>query len=102
MNTLFPAARLSMPIFPNCWLALTTDDSGAQTIARLLPGARVVEAFNTVFAAVFESGDTRFGERRATVFFCGDDAGAKQLVSRLIEDGGCDGVDAGPLSSALS
>ncbi len=81
-------------------LTLGTDDSGAETIGRLAPGARVVEAFNSVFATVFESGNTHFGDRRATVFFCGDDAGAKQVVAGLIEELSCEGVDAGPLSSA--
>jgi predicted dinucleotide-binding enzyme len=66
----------------------------------LVPGARVVEAFNSVFATILESGDTRFGDRRTQVFYCGDDEEAKKIVARLVEETDCEGVDAGPLSSA--
>jgi predicted dinucleotide-binding enzyme len=81
-------------------LTIGTDNSGAETIQGLAPGARVVEAFNSVFATIFESGNTGFGNRRTTVFYCGDDAEAKKVVAQLIEGIECDGVDAGPLSSA--
>lgn len=81
-------------------LTIGTDNSGAETIQGLAPRARVVEAFNSVFATIFESGNTEFGNRRTTVFYCGDDGEAKKVVAQLIEEIGCDGVDAGPLSSA--
>ena len=81
-------------------LTLGLSDSGAETIQRLAPEARVVEAFNSVFATIFESGDTSFGDRQATVFICGDEAPAKEIVTQLIEEIGCESVDAGPLSSA--
>ena len=81
-------------------LTLGLNDSGAETIQRLAPDARVVEAFNSVFATIFESGETSFGDRQATVFICGDDAPAKEIVAQLIEEIGCESVDAGPLSSA--
>ena len=61
-------------------------------IARLAPGARVVKAFNTVFATFMH--DTRVSPA-ASLVYCGDDAGAKALVARLIEDIGLDPIDAG-------
>jgi predicted dinucleotide-binding enzyme len=81
-------------------LTMGTNTSGAETIQALAPGARVVESFNSVFATIFESGDMQFGDRPATVFYCGDEDEAKKAVAQLIEELGCDGVDAGPLSSA--
>jgi predicted dinucleotide-binding enzyme len=71
---------------------------GTLQIARLAPEARVVKAFNTVFAALYEE----IG--RATVppsmVFCGDDTGAKEIVATLIQDAGFEPVDAGPLGTA--
>jgi predicted dinucleotide-binding enzyme len=61
-------------------------------IAALAPGARVVKAFNTVFATFFH--DTP-PERPATLVLCGDDAEAKETVSSLVREAGFDPVDVG-------
>jgi 8-hydroxy-5-deazaflavin:NADPH oxidoreductase len=61
-------------------------------IAALVPGARVVKAFNTVFATYFH--DTP-PARPATLMLCGDDAGAKETAARLARDAGFDPIDAG-------
>ena len=61
-------------------------------LAALAPGARVVKAFNTVFATFMH--DTP-PERPASLFPCGDDAEAKEVVSGLVRDAGFDPVDAG-------
>jgi predicted dinucleotide-binding enzyme len=74
--------------------------SGAEEIAKLAPGAKVVKAFNTAFAEVYHSDSRLFGSRRATMFYCGDDADAKAVVSKLIIEAGFSPVDAGPLKSA--
>jgi predicted dinucleotide-binding enzyme len=74
--------------------------SAAEILAQRLPGAKVVKAFNTVFAEVYHSDTRLFGSRRATMFFCGDDPEAKSVVSKLILQIGLDPVDAGPLTSA--
>ncbi len=79
-------------------LGLTT--SAAEEIARLATGAKVVKAFNTVFAETYHSDSRLFGSRRPTMFFCGDDSGAKATLSRLIYEIGFAPVDAGPLRSA--
>ena len=63
-----------------------------------LPKARVVKAFNTVFAANQSTG--RIGKEQLTLFVAGDDAEAKQTVMQLGRDIGFDSVDAGLLRSA--
>ena len=37
---------------------------------------------------------------RASNWYCGDDAAAKQVVHQLVEDVGFEAVDAGPLGAA--
>ena len=61
-------------------------------LATLAPGARVVKAFNTVFATFMH--DTR-PERPASLVLCGDDGEAKEVVSGLVRDAGFEPVDAG-------
>ena len=65
--------------------------SGAE-LAALVPGARVVKAFNTVFATFMHATPP---ERPASLVLCGDDAGAKEVVAGLVRDAGFDPVDAG-------
>ena len=72
--------------------------SVAAEIARKVPSARVVKAFNVVFAQTI--GEDRVGGQPLDVFIAGDDEDAKSAVRRLIEDGGMRAVDAGPLARA--
>jgi NADPH-dependent F420 reductase len=102
------AGRLDGKILIDCSMPLTPDymalvvghtSSGAEEVQRLAPGARVVRAFNTVPAQVIST-SPEFGSENATVFYCGDDSEAKSVVKGLIEDIGCDPIDAGPLQNA--
>jgi predicted dinucleotide-binding enzyme len=72
--------------------------SAGEQIAAWAPGAKVVKAFNSASVKVML--DPKFGEHRATMFFCGDDTAAKLTVRQLIEDIGFDPVDAGSLTSS--
>ncbi len=72
-------------------------DSGAERIARALPGARVVKAFNGIY---YLNLDQRGRAHRQSLFHCGDDAEAKERVASLAAAIGFDPVDAGPLESA--
>lgn len=72
--------------------------SAAEQIAERAPGAKVVKAFNTASTKVMKN--PKFGEQRATMFFCGDDAEAKAVVRKLIEDVGFEPADAGNLTAA--
>jgi predicted dinucleotide-binding enzyme len=60
-------------------------------IAALVPDARVVKAFNTVFSPLFVDPPTP----PASLVLSGDDAAAKELVARLVRDAGFEPVDAG-------
>jgi predicted dinucleotide-binding enzyme len=81
-------------------LAVGHVTSAAEEIAKRIPGARVVKAFNTVFADVYHSDSRLFGTRKATMFYCGDDNEAKHIVSKLIIDTGFESCDAGALKNA--
>lgn len=77
---------------------LTT--SGGEEIAKLLPEAWVVKAFNTAYAQLYHSDSRLFGSRMPTMLYCGDDPAAKKKVSDLITQTGFEPVDAGPLKCA--
>lgn len=79
-------------------LAFGQSTSAAEQIAKMLPDATVIKAFNTAYAAVMSS--PFFGAHDASMFYCGDDTTAKQSVGKLITDIGFDAIDAGPLDSA--
>jgi len=81
-------------------LAVGHTTSAAEEIAKMVPGAGVLKAFNTVFADVYHAESRLFGSRLATMFYCGDDRDAKTTVAQLIKDAGFEPLDAGPLRSA--
>lgn len=73
--------------------------SGAEHIAEWARNVRIVKAFNHVYGDLLVHGG--FANRDApTLFYCGDDAEAKNVVAGLIEGSGFHGVDAGPLATA--
>ncbi|MBG1270932.1 NADPH-dependent F420 reductase [Nostoc sp. WHI] len=74
--------------------------SAAETIAQLVPTAKVVEAFNLTFAEILESESRQFGSEQASVFYCGDDEQAKYVTAELIKESGYEAIDAGPLKTA--
>jgi hypothetical protein len=81
-------------------LALGPETSGAEEIARAVPRARVVKAFNTVFADVMTVEKLRFGPVQPALFLCGDDAEARALVAGLGAQMGFDPVEVGGLLCA--
>ncbi|MBW4695800.1 MAG: NADPH-dependent F420 reductase [Lyngbya sp. HA4199-MV5] len=80
-------------------LAVGTTTSAAEEIAKLAPGARVVEAL-PLFAEVLSSPSQRFDKLTATIFYTGDDAEAKQVVAGLLSEIDVDVVDAGSLKNS--
>jgi NADPH-dependent F420 reductase len=72
--------------------------SGTEEVAHLVPGARVVKAFNTLGAESLAN--LQFGGQAASTFICGDDPDAKAVVTRLGEEIGFDVVDVGTLAEA--
>lgn len=89
---------VSNVLTPSFELALGFSTSGSEELQKLLPRARVVKAFNTIFAQNMSTGKL-MGER-LTVLVAGDDPGSKDTVRKLAEGIGFDSVDAGPLKSA--
>jgi NADPH-dependent F420 reductase len=77
---------------------IDTTTSNAEEIARLFPTARVVKAFNTVFAS--HQADPIEDGIRLDGFVAGDDAAAKAAVLELVESIGLRPVDVGPLVRA--
>lgn len=66
---------------------------------QLLPGARLVRAFNSVGYAMLQSQAHRAGERVA-IPLAGDDAEALAIAVRLVQEAGFEGVVVGPLARA--
>lgn len=83
---------------PDYQLALGCTTSGAEELQRKLPSARVVKAFNTVFAHNQSTG--RVKDEAITLFVAGDDQEAKEQTLTLGRHIGFDAVDAGPLMNA--
>lgn len=83
---------------PDYQLAIGYTTSGAEELQKKLPQARVVKAFNTVFAQHMDSG--KVGTTPITALVAADDAAAKQTVVTLASDLGFETVDAGPLKNA--
>ncbi|MCA1728843.1 MAG: NAD(P)-binding domain-containing protein [Actinobacteria bacterium] len=73
--------------------------SSSELIARKLPGARVVKAFNTMYYETLgaEGQPSAPVEERLVLFVAGNDEEAKAIVSHLIEEIGFAPVDTGSL-----
>lgn len=80
-------------------MAVGTTTSAAEEIAKLAPGARVVEAL-PLFAEVLNSPSQRFGDQIATIFYTDDDQAAKQVVADLLREIDVEVVDAGGLKNS--
>ena len=80
-------------------LAVGTTTSAAEEIAKLAPGARVVEAL-PLFAEVLNSSSQQFGDETATIFYTGDDETAKQVIADLLRETNVEAIDAGPLKNS--
>ncbi len=78
---------------------LDVTTSASEEIAKIVPDAKIVKAFNTLFAQVLES-SLSFKEGKANVFICSDDQTAKEKVSQLASDLGYEPIDVGPLNRA--
>ena len=109
-DVLSQAGDLSGTVVISCSLPMNNDDtalvvahtsSGAEELARRLPAAHFVSAFNTVPSEVlFDVYAARRKARRPSLVYCGDDRKAKKVAAQLIRDVGFDPVDAGPLRIA--
>jgi hypothetical protein len=109
-EVLHQAGDLSEKVIVTCSLPMNADDtglvlghtaSGAEELAKMIPKARVVSAFNTVPSEVlFGVYEAKREASRASLVYCGDDESGKAVAADLIRDVGFDPVDAGPLRIA--
>jgi predicted dinucleotide-binding enzyme len=116
-DVLKKAGNLSGKVIVSCSLPMNANDtglvianksSGSEKLAKKVPKAHVVSAFNTVpsevLFSVFErtgSGKREAGSGiRPSVVYCGDNARAKKVAAQLISDAGFEPIDAGPLRIA--
>jgi predicted dinucleotide-binding enzyme len=79
-------------------LTTGTTTSGAEALAQLAYGARVVKAFNTTGAE--NMADTHYPQGQPMMPVAGDDAAAREQVMALATLIGFDAIDMGPLSAA--
>lgn len=79
--------------------AIDGGEGAGVPVARLLPAARLVRAFNSVFWRLLESEAHRKGPR-VGVPLAGDDEAAVATASQLVTDAGFDPVVVGPLVRA--
>ena len=87
------------PLLPDLsGLALGTTTSAGEEVAKLVPAAKVVKCFNTLGYSNFAN--PMFGSEKASMFYCGDDTGAKLIVADLGNQLSFDMIDAGPLAQA--
>jgi predicted dinucleotide-binding enzyme len=85
----------------NTKLVVAHTSSGAEELAKRIPRAHVVLAFNTIPSEVlFGVFEARRNSGRSSLVLCGDDPGAKEVAAELIRDVGFDPVDVGPLRIA--
>lgn len=85
----------------NTGLVIGHSTSGAEELAKKVPKAKVVCAFNTVPSEVlFGVYAARRKADRPSLVYCGDDARSKATAAELIRDVGFAPVDAGPLQIA--
>jgi len=109
-DVLKQAGDLAGKVVLSCSLPMNDDDtglvvahtsSGAEELAKKIPKARVVSAFNTVPSEVlFGIYEARRRATRPSLVYCGNEARSKRVASELIRDAGFDPVDAGPLRIA--
>jgi hypothetical protein len=109
-DVLHQTGDLSGKVVVSCSLPMSEDDSdlviahtssGAEELAKRIPRAHVVLAFNTVPSEVlFDVFDARDKDPRPSLAYCGDSERAKTVAAELIHDVGFDPVNAGPLKIA--
>jgi predicted dinucleotide-binding enzyme len=74
------------------------DSTSSERVASLAPGARVVKAFNTLFAR-FIAAEPQREAGRTLLFYAGDDAAAKERFATFFDGLGFAPVDVGALHS---
>lgn len=74
------------------------NDSLMERLQNAFPDAKFVKAFNSVGSGLMVN--PSFPSGKPTMFYCGNDAGAKAVVSRILDQFGWDGADMGTAKAA--
>ena len=88
------------PLLPDYSAIAVQERSGAEEVQRLLPGASVVKAINTVLASRIV--DPVVDGVPLDGYVAGDDSAAKAKVTELLGSIGLRPLDVGPLSEAVT
>jgi 8-hydroxy-5-deazaflavin:NADPH oxidoreductase len=82
----------------------SNEKASSELLAEHLKGAKIVKAFNTIWSEHLKTqGDTSLPlEERRAIFIAGDDADAKQTVTKLIEEIGFAAIDTGELRDSAT
>jgi predicted dinucleotide-binding enzyme len=87
------------PIAPDLkGLSIGTTTSAGEQVARWAESAKVVKAFNTTGSGNMAA--PQYGSQAVTMFICGDDPAAREVVAELAKDVGFDPCITGPLYHA--
>ncbi len=109
-DVLKQAGNLSGKVILTCSLPMDADNSGlvlglttsgAEELAKKVPKAKVVGAFNTIPSEVlFGVFEAKSRSSMPSLVYCGDDLGAKRTAAGLIRDVGFEPFDLGGLKAA--
>ncbi|GAB3168234.1 NADPH-dependent F420 reductase [Telluribacter humicola] len=72
--------------------------TSSEVVAELLPGAKLVKAFNTLPVAILQADPREVGGSRV-IFYSGNDSEAKHTLQELLTKTGFAGIDLGNLAS---
>jgi predicted dinucleotide-binding enzyme len=83
---------------PHYTVADLSGRTSSEVVADMVPGARLVKAFNTLTPSAIARDPREAGGHRV-IFYCGDDESAKTEVRTLLAACGFAGVDLGSLAT---
>jgi len=89
------------PVGPGLSHGLKSERSGSEFVQSIVPTAKVVKAFTIYGFENLENPHFPDYNVKPAMFFCGNDAAAKEAVGKLIADCGFEPFDVGGLAQAL-
>jgi len=89
------------PVGPKLSHWLNNVQSGSEIVQKLLPDSKVIKAFTIYGFENFEDSSHPGYNVKLVMMYCGNDSGAKKVVSELVAQLGWDPLDVGGLEQAL-
>jgi 8-hydroxy-5-deazaflavin:NADPH oxidoreductase len=97
LNDRLSAQELFSKLFKH---PLSENISGAETLQKLMPGARLVKAYSSFQPSTLRRSAEHSLDRRLAIAIASDDEAAKTIVAQLAEDSGGRPFDLGSLRNA--